>query len=469
MNRVLVIGNGPAAHRLAERLAQLGHRGEVTLLGAEPTPACHRPLLTAVLAGRLSPQATHLPPPPGARVHLDTVALGIDRSRRHVRARRGGAVTTHPYDTLVLATGARPELPAIPGSVGPGGRLATGVTAVRDAADCERVTGRTAVVLGGGPLGVETASALADRSLATTLVCAEPHPLAAQLDGTCGDMLTARLRHAGVAVRTGTTVTHRAPGHVRLADGTHLDADTLVLCTGVTPETRLAQEAGLTVRDGITVDDQLRTSDPRVRAIGDCAAPGDRATRGIDAAREQAEVLAATLTGHPAHYRPAPPTLRLRTPAVDLCRLGEPADDHAPDLRTVTLTDRTRQRYARLTLRDDRVVTAVLLGVPRAIATIRSLHRSGRPLPSDRLGLLLDLPPRPAADETEPEGDVLVCRCNSVSERDLARAWDAGSRTVAALASTTRATTGCGNCHERVRALCSSWASESANRLGRAS
>ncbi|MGW6244306.1 FAD-dependent oxidoreductase [Streptomyces roseolus] len=460
MNDVLIIGNGPAAHRLAERLRHHGHGAGLTLLGAEPEPAYHRTLLPQFIAGSLDRESLRLPPVPGARVHLGTVVTAIDRERRRVRAYRDGIETVHPYGTLVLATGAQPVVPDVPGLRTPDGAPAPGVTTLRTTADCDRIAGGSLVVLGGGPLAVEAASALAPGSTATTLVCPGPHPLHDRVGDVCGALLTARLEAAGVTVRAGTAAVRHAPGRLELSDGTVLSADTLVLCTGVTPDTRLARAAGLDVHDGIVVDDRLRTSDPYIHALGDCAEFDGQTLTGISGAHEQADTLARILTGRPAGHRHASRILRLRTRAADVSCIGTPADFDRPGTRRITLTDHARQRYAHVAVRDERVAAAVLFGVPQAIATLGMLHRRGRPLPGDLLGLLLDLPPRPASDSAGPDADPVICLCNNVTRQHLHRAWQDGARTTSALAEGTRATTGCGGCARTVEELCGLWAQD---------
>lgn len=458
MSGILVVGDGPAAHRLAERLRGHGHTGPLTVLGAEP--AHHRPLLTDVVAGRLPAEAVRLPPLPDTRVSTGTVVTGIDRARHEVRARQGGTETVHPYDTLVLATGARPVVPDIVGATGGDGHLAAGVTTLRTASDCARITGETVVVLGGGPLGVETASALAARGTDTTLICAHPHPLHERLGETCAALLTETLEQAGVTMLGGRTVVRRTPDRVLLDDGTNLRADTLVLCTGAAPDVRLARAAGLRVRTGIVVDDRLRTSDPHIHALGDCAELHGRAPGGVDTAWAQADALAAILTGHATVHRPTPTVFRLRTRFADVSCVGDPADFDRPRDRTVTLTDQANRRHARLALRDGHLVAAVLFGVPEAIAALGIAHRYGRPVPSDLLGLLLGPPARPAPVGSETDEDALVCLCNNVRRPALMKAWQSGARTVTALAGATRAATGCGGCGPLVARLCDDWEHE---------
>lgn len=424
MSNVLVVGNGPAARRLVERM----HHG--------------------------------LPSQSTIRIHSASAVTSIDRRQRRVRAHVRGTEAASSYDTMVLAPESLPLIPDIPGLVDADGELTEGVIALRTAAAVPRVVGDNVVVLGDGPLAVETAGALAARRGNITLVCSTPYPLSAQLGETCSGMLSEQLEQAGVTVIAGKTAARRVPGNLCLEDGTTLPADTLVLCTGATPDTRLAREAGLDVRNGIVVDDQLRTSDTRIHSIGDCAEHNGQIMAGLSAALEQAETLAEILTGRAAAYQPRPSSLRLRTDVADVSAIGSLADLYQPGTRLISLTDRANRRYARLALRDERVVAAVLFGLPQAIATIGLLHRRTQQLPSDRLGLLLGLPPGPTSDNTAANENSPICLCNNVSKQTLLHAWRAGSHTVPVLAEATRATTGCGGCRQSVEELCGLWARE---------
>ncbi|MCP3755180.1 FAD-dependent oxidoreductase [Streptomyces sp. TBY4] len=452
---VLVVGNGPAANRFVERLHHHGHRGGVTVLGAEPGAAYNRVLLTSVLDGTLPPDALALPaPPPGTRLHTGVTVTRIDRGRRLVHTRDGAA---HPYDTLVLATGARPVLPEIPGVPAGGASPERGVLALRTLADAERL-GRTpplnAVVLGAGPLGVEAAAALRRAGHEVALVHRGPHPLDRRLDSVAGTLLTRRLEGMGVEVHCGRQAAEHHHGKLVLDDGRVLAADVVLLCTGAAPETGLARRAGLTVRSGVVVDDLLRTDDPRIHAIGDCAEhPGDAAGH-LEPAWEQAETLARHLTGADVRHRGTRQVTRLRVPGLDLVQLGRGGPgttDGADGTELFTFTDPARGRYARLRMQGERITDAVLMGLPRAIAAVSRLYELGLPVPSGRLELLLGVAP---AEEGELPDDAVICRCNNVTKHTLAEACRAGAHDLPAIAAATRATTGCGGCTDAVRALC---------------
>ncbi|MFJ3200204.1 FAD-dependent oxidoreductase [Streptomyces sp. NPDC086989] len=444
---VLVVGAGPAAQRFAERLRHHGHRGGVTLLGAEPQAPYQRALLSCVLDGTLPAPALALPAlPAGTRLHTGVTVTRIDRARRLAYGDDG---SVHPYDTLVLATGSRAVVPRIPGL--PAGAAA----ALRTLADARRCAGGprgAAVVVGGGPLAVESAAALRRAGHETVLVHRGPHLLDRHLDAAGGVLLTRGLEDLGIEVHTGRTAVGYCAGKLTLDDGRVLAADTLLLCTGVVPETGLARRAGLTVRTGVVVDGLLRTDDPHIHAIGDCAEhPGDTAGH-LEPAWAQAESLARTLTGTPVRHLGTRRITRLRVPGVDLVVLGRggPAPERA---EVVAFSDPARRRHARLTLHGGRITGAVLLGLPRAIAAVSRLHELDLPVPAGRLEFLLGIAPAAPGADALPD-EAVVCRCNNVTRHTITEACRSGAADVAQVAAATRATTGCGGCTDAVRALC---------------
>ncbi|MGW6411266.1 FAD-dependent oxidoreductase [Streptomyces vinaceus] len=466
---ILVIGNGPAAHQILDRLRHFGREDPVTVLGAEDAPAYHRALLTSALDGSLPVEAMELPPPPGDTTILTGVcAVRIDRLRRRVHTADGDVF---PYARLILATGATPLLPDLPGLRTPDGSPAAGVAVLRTLADCARLTdpavvaARTPVtILGAGSLGVEAAFALALKNRPVTLVHPRPWPMDHLLDAAAGALVRDRLTAAGVELVAGspatayTPATEDAPGTLTLADGTSLPAHTLLLCTGVLPETGLARTAGLAVRTGILVDDCMRTDDPLIHALGDCAEHRGNRGGSLASGWAQAEALARHLASGARGVAPARRVLRPRIAGPGLVVLGMPG--RAPSDETITLNDPANGRYARLELTGEHITAAVLLGFDRAIATTTELYVHDAPVPRDRLSLLLGRAPRLArAGSEEIMPGTVICLCNNVTHQDLTRAWHAGAQGLAELADATRATTGCGGCARQVESICTSLAS----------
>ncbi|WP_407560892.1 FAD-dependent oxidoreductase [Streptomyces sp. 184] len=460
--RIVIVGGGPVGHRVAERLRHHGHEGPVTLLDSEPGPAYHRVLLPALLDGSLTATDLRLPDLPDVHLRHGVSAAGIDRRRRLVRTTEHDRI---PYDTLVLATGARPHLPPVPGLRHASGWLVDGVTGLRSLTDCTRVRGDEIVVLGGGPLGVETAAALRRGGRKVTLVHPGPYPLHDRLDAEAGGLLTRHLAGLGVRLELGRVAAQVLPGKVALDDEWLLAWDTLLCCTGVRPRTRLAEAAGLAVRTGVLTDAWGRTSDPAIRAVGDCAEPAGRPSGSLFAGWEQAEAVARSLTGREAAYEGGGsrhrPVFRLRVPGLALGVLGRGGFGTGDEI--VTYRDPARGRYARLSVNaKGRLTAATLVGLPQALATLTQLYDTGAPLPSSRLALLLGR----SAPRTGPlpalPPEAVVCRCNNVTKGALAAAWAGGARNPDALAGATRATTGCGSCAEDVQVLCREFAGSTA-------
>ncbi|MYS08622.1 FAD-dependent oxidoreductase, partial [Streptomyces sp. SID6041] len=294
--RIVVVGGGTAGARLAQRLP-------VTLLGEEPHAPYNRVLLADVLAGRYAPEVIALP---GTRepARLGVRAVRIDRAARTVECADGSLVG---YDRLVLATGSNPVLPPLRGLRGPAGaEPPEGVHAFRTLDDClalrDRVRpGTRAVVIGGGLLGVSAARALAALGAEVVLTQQGERLMERQLDASASELLREHVESLGVEVHTECRVSglRQRDGRVtavELADGFVLDARVVVLACGVRPRVALAREAGLAVATGIVVDDALRTSDPYVHAIGDCAEHAGRVYGLAGPALEQADALAEILT-----------------------------------------------------------------------------------------------------------------------------------------------------------------------------
>ncbi|GAB3547238.1 assimilatory nitrate reductase electron transfer subunit [Actinopolyspora lacussalsi] len=449
MNRIVIVGNGFAARRLARRLRDRGHKGGITVLGADPSRKRAMPgSAIDELAAAGVPWLPRLPDDVAAR--NSTVITEIDRSNRVVRGEDG---ETHPYDVLVLATGARTAIPDMAGIRDHEGGLCEGVRGVRGIESPPGVGEGPFVVLGGGPHGLETASALGRCGADTTLVHPGEHPLDRVLDERAGEALSEAVRGAGVTLLTGRRAKAVENGELLLDDGTRLPYSELLLCTGTVRETSLARAAGLETGLGIVVDEQLRTSDECIHAIGDCVEQHGEVPHGADAARHQADVLAELLTGGQTGYHRGEPVIRPRTAGIELLVIGSPNRSPDDDYEEVTLSDPARTRYARLVLRGDRIHSAVLLGFDSAIAAVRQLHHRGTELPTDKLVLLSGDTTEYAESDELPENAV-ICHCNNVTRADLSRAWADGARELGSLISATRATTGCGTCESSVRSFC---------------
>ncbi|MFJ3231889.1 NAD(P)/FAD-dependent oxidoreductase [Streptomyces sp. NPDC086787] len=381
--RIAVIGAGMAAARFAERYRASGGTGRVVLYGAEPRAPYSRVLLADVLTGRYDAEAIALPTGDAElRPGSEVVALDLDARTLTLADGR-----TEHHDDLVLATGANPVLPPLRGLRRPDATgLRDGVHALRTLADCADLAERAmsaerAVVIGGGVLGVSTARALAALGLRVEIVHQGPHLIERQLDADAAAALREALRTLGVETYLGNRARALTDsGEVELAGGYRLGTDLTVLACGVRPRTALAHAAGLEVAAGIVVDDTLAASAPHVYAIGDCAQHRGAVHGLAGPAWEQADVLAARLSGADpdARYTGSRPLARLSVGPLEYAAFGEVDLDEAdpggtPGLDVLRLTDATRGSYKKLVLRGDRLVGAILLG---DLATVGDLARA---------------------------------------------------------------------------------------------
>ncbi|MGI5169764.1 FAD-dependent oxidoreductase [Spirillospora sp. CA-253888] len=471
---IVVVGNGMAGSRLVNEIRSRDREVAVTVFGAEARQPYNRILLSNVLAGVAAPEQIGLVDPAwyarngvDARPGVEVVA--IDRAARTVRASDG---TTVPYGTLVLATGSTAFVPPVPGTED---GLPRGAVAFRTLDDCRAILeaaegARRAVVVGGGLLGIEAARGLAGRGLEVTVVHLAGHLMERQLDAGAGRVLARTLGRLGIRARLDANVTAlRADGGavtgVGLADGQVLPAEVVVLACGVKPETSLARAAGLAVDRGIVVDQTLRSvTDPDVRAIGECSQHDGTVYGLVAPAWEQAAVLADLLTGADdrARFTGARQITRLKAASVDLVAMGETHHgDDDPDVEVLSFADASRGTYKKVTIREGRVVGAILLGETSTAGTLTQLYDRAAPPPSDRLSLFFPgAGGAPPADSPVRMPDAAtVCHCNNVSKGQIRACWERGARTADEVAAGTRAGTGCGGCRDAVEGIVS-WLDE---------
>lgn len=448
--RVVVVGGGMAAVRLAEHLAG-DERLAVTVLADEPHAPYNRILLSAVLegthaAGALTLRSEEWFADHGIELRLGARVLEIDRATRQAVLVDGERVA---YDRLVLACGSIPTLPPIRGLVRRDGTLHPKVHAFRSLADCRRLDdalapGARAVVVGGGLLGLQVARALSVRGLLTEVVEGADHLLASQVGPGAGRVLARDLRRLGTEVYTGARAVRITDDGLQLDNGHVLPSDLVVLTAGGRPSTALARRAGLMVRRGVVVDHTLTSvTDDRVHALGDCAEHRRRTTGFVPPAWEQAEVLARVLRGEEASYDGSRSVARLRATGLEVAVLGDP--EHAEG-EVVEVTNPIAGSHRRLVVHGGRIVAAALVGDLSRVGLITQLYDHGTLLGPDEPGQLL-LPE--AADAPAPlPDDAEVCACAGVTAGEVR-----ACRSVGECADRTRATTGCGGCTAVVRRL----------------
>jgi nitrite reductase (NADH) large subunit len=324
---------------------------------------------------------------------------------------------------------------------------------------------RRAVVMGGGLLGLEAARALQGHGLQVELVHAMPHLMNAQLDAEAGAILKKSVESLGIGVHLDVLATEvLGTEHVEgvvLKDGRRLDCDLLVVAAGVRPHTDVALRSGLEVERGVVVDDQLRTDDPDVYAIGECAQHRGSVYGLVQPAWEHARVLADVLTGTDpdAEYHGSRTATKLKVAGVDVATMGVNTPERDDD-EFLVISEPKRGVHLSVVIRDDVLIGATLLGDTRKVAYLTQAFDRGAPLPEERIRLLVDL--SDGAEEVgvaEMPADSQVCNCNGVSKGDICGAVAGGCGSVGAVMDATRAGKGCGSCKSLVKQIVE-WAAD---------
>ncbi|MFC9919267.1 NAD(P)/FAD-dependent oxidoreductase [Agromyces binzhouensis] len=513
--RIVLIGYGPVGARFVEELLPAVRAGAValTVVAGEPVEAYNRVLVAEYAVGNTDLDAMlvgdrEAAEEAGVAVLLGIRATRVDRAAHVVHLSTGEAL---PYDRLVLATGARANVPTLDGVERPRRDLAdlerhpstlvarddelpAGVTALRDLEDAERVleavrSRRRIVVLGAGVLGLELALAAAHAGAQVCVVHHGAHPMPRNLDRGAGHVLRSALRRTGITViahsraeaigfRTDADGARRFDMLVT-ADGKQVRGDLLVLSCGVSPRNELATLAGLRTAVGVVVGPDLRSwSDPDVYAIGDCAQVVERTheTAGrrilpgapsglIGPGWRQAEHLAAALAAEAGDREAGAPLaperdaiVMLKAEHVDVVAVGdvsvEPWDDDAlaPRRRVAQWADPEHLRYVKMVTEGGILTGFASVGMPRTAAELTLLFERRAELPADRSLLLRfdgpDDDPSANADAFAPEAT--VCWCNGVTVGRIEESAACGNATVECVGRDTRAGTGCGGCRGRI-------------------
>lgn len=459
---LVVIGNGMVGHRLVQALRDRDSAGawRITVLGQESRPAYDRVALSSYVDGTSAEELTL--PELGVDLHLGDPAASIDRQARVVRTDSGREL---PYDALVLATGSVAFVPPVPGKDLPGCFVyrtlddLDAITAAAEAAVARPGPGRrSAVVVGGGLLGLEAARALRLLGLSPQVVEIAPRLMPVQVDEGGGALLRRLVESSDLAVRCGVSVNAIAADRGRLtatlSDGVELDADLVVFSAGIRPADALARAAGLTLgeRGGVFVDNRCRTSDEHVWAIGEVAALEGRTYGLVAPGYAMAEVVADRLLGGAATMTPEELDMstQLKMLGVDVASFGD-AQATTPGALEVVVNDPVAGTYSKLVVSDDArtLLGGVLVGDASKYATLRPLV--GSPLPADPVAMIAPGGVELGADALPDSAQ--ICSCNAVTKGAIVSAIGDGAATVPAIKACTRAGTSCGSCVPMLRTL----------------
>jgi len=398
MSSFVIVGASLAGAKAAQALRDEGFGGRVTLIGDEGERPYERPPLSkGYLQGASAREKVFVHPEGWYAEHdvdmrLGTTVTALDRAARQVVITGGDPI---PYDKLLLTTGSAPRRLQVPGADLPG------VHYLRRLGDSERIkeafgqASRVAVV-GAGWIGLETAAAARAAGLGVTILEYDELPLLRVLGREAAEFFAGLHRDHDVDLRCGVRVTGvtgdgSATGSatgVRLADGAEVPADLVLVGVGITPNTALAEAAGLQVQDGIRVDEHLRTADPDVYAAGDVASAfHPRLARHIRVehwanARRQGAAAAKSMLGDEAGYD--------RTPYFfsDQYDLGMEYTGYVEPGgydRVVVRGDLEKREFVQFWVSDGRVLAGMNVNVWDVTEPIEELVTSGRRVDLDRL------------------------------------------------------------------------------------
>ena len=465
--RLVVVGNGMAGMRAVEELVKRNPvRYDITVFGAEPHVNYDRIMLSSVLAGEkdlgdivINPLAWY--GENGIRLFAGDPVVSIDRAAKTVRSEDG---RVEPYDRLLLATGSKPIVPPIPGLDLPG------VCAFRDIADIEQMVGasqryRRAIVIGGGLLGLEAANGLLKRGMAVAVVHLMDTLMERQLDMTAGKLLQRVLDERGLNFfMNGQTEEIFGDGRVegiRLADGREVPGDLVVMAIGIRPNIDLGRKAGLQVNRGISVYDDMRTSDPEIFAVGECVEHRGMTYGLVAPLYEMAKVCAEHLAGDEtvaATYAGSVLATKLKVTGVDVFSAGN--FQGGEDCNAITFQDTARQVYKKLVLRDDRLDGVVLYGDVADSAWYLDLLRKREDIAAFKDAAIFGQAVVTALGKAAPPNiadypdDYQICGCNGVCKGTIVDAIAAKNlTTLDAVRRHTKASASCGSCTSLVESI----------------
>ncbi|WP_138467599.1 nitrite reductase large subunit NirB [Poseidonocella sp. HB161398] len=458
MEKLVVIGAGMASGRVLEHLFDAAPGAfDVTLFNAEPRGNYNRIMLSPVLSGEKSAEeivthdadwyARH-----GVATRFGERVTAIDPARKVVTGENGEV----PYDKLVIATGAAPFIVPLPGHDLPG------VIGFRDMEDtgamiaAAATPGATAVVIGGGLLGLEAAAALRLRGMEVTVLHNSGHLMNRQLDEAAGYLLEKDLARRGIKVIT-RAGTERIDGDgkvekVVLGDGTEIAASLVVMSAGIRPRAGLGMAAGLAAGRAITVDAQMRTSDPDIFAVGECVEFEGNLFGLVAPLYDQARVLAKTLLGEEDAFVMRELSTKLKVTGCDLFSAGDFAEGEGRE--DIVFRDPARGIYKRLVIEADRLLGAVMYGDTADANWFFGLIKDGTDISEMRETLIFgpafqggggpSADPLAAVAALPPEAE--ICGCNGVCKGTIVTAINGGAQTLETVKAQTKASASCGTC-----------------------
>ena len=375
MTTYLIIGNGVAGNAAAENIRKYDPEGKIVVFSRESRPFYYVPGLPQYLAGEKAADQIIIHhqgwyDQHGIDLHLNTRVTTIDAEQRLVETDQGGRF---PFDRLLLATGGNSFVPPMQGADSPG------VFTLRTLDDADRIKqaaagARTAVLIGGGLLGLEAGNGLRKLGLKVDVVEFFPRLLPRQMDPAGAAILARQMEDLGFTFHLGAKTREIAKDSegltVNLESGEKITGDLVLISAGVRPDLSLAQALGLNIDKGVKVDDTMKTSREGIYAAGDLIEHRGRFYGIWPAAKEQGAVAGAVMAGQAATYEGTLPSNVLKVVGIDLVAAGD--IDADGKLTAIVHQNEAKKTYRKLVIQENLLVGAILLGDIRGSAEIQA-------------------------------------------------------------------------------------------------
>ena len=459
--KIVVVGNGMVGHHFVEEMAKNSDY-QITVLSAESRLAYDRVYLSSYFAGKTADDLALTTPEHydelGVTFKTNAKVTNIDKSAKVVTTESGDCFE---YDKLILATGSYPFVPPIPGGDVEHSlvyRTIDDLEAIQASADVSKV----GVVIGGGLLGLEAAKAVKELGLETHVVEFAPQLMGVQVDGGGGRLLKTKIEELGVQVHTSKATNEIVAGDKHryklcFSDGTELETDLILFSAGIRPYDNLAREFDLEIgqRGGIVIDNQCKTSDADIYAIGECALWNNFIYGLVAPGYSMAKVAVKDICGEEAEFTGADMSTKLKLMGVEVGSIG---DAHAKTEGSLTYTYENQPEgvYKKIVVSSDKkaLLGAVLIGDTSEYDTLLQYMLNAIELPESPEGLILPM----AADKPTLGVDALpdtatICSCHNVTKGDIIAAIDCGAVDVGQVKSGTKAGSGCGGCAALVKSV----------------
>ncbi|WP_159737060.1 nitrite reductase large subunit NirB [Vibrio atypicus] len=460
MEQIVIVGNGMVGHHLVTQLVEKGAHLEkrITVIGEERFIAYDRVQLSSVFSGKsrndlmLSSEewyAKH-----GIELILGCKVKKIDREEKRLLLDDKGVIE---YDHLVLSTGSFPFVPPIEGKDRENifvYRTLDDLSKIKDA--CKGA--KTGAVIGGGLLGLEAANALKLLGVKTHVVEFAPRLMPVQLDDGAGEVLKDKIESLGLTVHTNTVTEKICDGETAqlrmvLKDKPALEVDVIVFSAGIRPQDSLAKDAELKIgeRGGIVIDDQCRTSDKNIYAIGECALWQEKVFGLVAPGYAMARVAASEIMSHETSgFMGADMSTKLKLLGVDVASIGD-AHKTTEGAQEMLLQDAVAGVYKKLVVDETgtKLLGAILVGDNSDYDALLQCYLDETPLPEHAANLLFDT----QMLQGNMSDSAMICSCHNVTKGDLVAAIQAGAHDLDTVKSQTKAGTGCGGCSNMVKSV----------------